>query len=324
VRKRWRVLLILIVVLAIFLIWQFSPPPVYPPLPNDYASQRALWLDITWVMDNHSDGEIDALAQSLQAQSIDYVFAYVSYLNADDVFNPTFDYAAHFTTRFHEIAPEIKLLAWVGVPINVNGDNRLNNVSVRAIIADFAAETINQMGFDGFHLNAEPIANDDAAFIETLQEVRAALPEGAILSTTAHALRLNSFVTFTLYPTLAHHWTPDYLQLVAQNADQIVLMAYDSGLIFATDYRAWMNYQVKTSADALSDIEVDFLIGVPTSEEWTASHQLTAEYLANALYGVRAGLTQAVFPSAIDGIAIYPSWETDDNEWDLINEAFPK
>ncbi len=95
-------------------------------------------------------------------------------------------------------------------------------------------------------------------------------------------------------------------------------MAYDSGLFFPSDYRNWMAYQVRTAAQALEGLRVHFLIGLPTSEENTPSHNITTEYLANALYGFYEGLRQSANPNTIDGIAIYPHWETDEAEWALL------
>jgi len=204
-------------------------------------------------------------------------------------------------------------------PDGVYVANRLESADLRAAIAEFGAQTVSDLGFDGVHLNAELIPNDDEAFIATLEALRVALPPDATLSTAVHALHLTESVTSVPYPTMAHHWSADYLRRVAQNADQVALMAYDSGLPFPADYREWMAYQVRASADALADIDVNFLIGVPASEELTPSHNTTAESLANALFGLRAGLSASDSPQVIDGLAVYPYWETSVDEWALLD-----
>jgi hypothetical protein len=91
-------------------------------------------------------------------------------------------------------------------------------------------------------------------------------------------------------------------------------MAYDSGLTFPRDYRAWMQYQTETSAAALANRDVELLIGLPVSEEWTASHQTQAETLNSALYGFRTG-----YQDKIAGIALYPYWELSQDEWQQIH-----
>ena len=75
-----------------------------------------------------------------------------------------------------------------------------------------------------------------------------------------------------------------------------------------------MTYQVTTSQQALMNTSTELMIGLPTSEEWTPSHQTQAETLTIALNGAYAG-----YIGRFDGIAIYPYWDTDDDEWQLIN-----
>jgi len=324
--RKWRnFFLIIVVALAIVVVWQFSPPP-QATAPENFQPRIAVWMGVTWSMDAYSDEELQSLAGDLQAQGVDDAFVYVSYLTADDTFNATYEYAADFTRRMKHYAPEIRFFAWVGVPISITTpdrtviENRLTDPVILQNIANFAGRTITEMGFDGFHLNAELIPNEDDAFLQTLDEIRQALPEDVILTTTAHALRLEGFVTLTPYPTQAHHSTPAYLRKISQRVDQVALMAYDSGLFTPADYRAWMAYQVQESAAVFVDSDTELLIGVPTSEEWTRSHQLQAESLDNALSGFGAGLDAVDEIGSISGIAIYPYWETDEEEWDALGQ----
>lgn len=285
-------------------------------------------MDITWSMDAHSDAEIEALAENLRAHEINTVFAYVSYLKAGDFFNPTFDHAKYFTQQMNAVAPEITLLAWIGVPINITTDtgqqinNRLADTHIQQIIADFSRQVVEELGFDGIHLNAEPIADGSTAFITTLQAIRSRLPSGAILSLAAQALHPIEPVLVEQYPKTDYRWSADYLKEVAANSDQIAIMAYDSGLFLPRDYRLWMAYQVKTSAESLSGLNTELFIGVPASEEWTLSHNITTEYLTNALYGVQLGISQTEEYETITGIAIYPYWEVDSSEWIALDQ-FP-
>jgi hypothetical protein len=309
----------------IWSIWQFRLPPPPLDLPEGSIMDKAVWLSIEWVMNPHCDADVTALAQVLQRHNISYVFAYVSYLKPDDSFNPTFLHAAEFVRRFRSAAPDIRVLAWIGVPIQITKpegeyiDNRLVDAATRQVIADFSQKTVIELGFDGVHLNAEAITNGDKAIFATLDAIREKLPGDNLLSLAVHALRLTEPVTTIPYPIIRHHWTPDYLRQVAGHADQVVMMAYDSGLFFPTDYRQWLTYQVRESAEALAGTDTHFLIGLPASEEWTPSHQVPAEYLANALHGLSAGLNQTNHPHAIDGLAIYPHWEISDNEWTLLD-----
>jgi hypothetical protein len=326
IRKTIKVLLGLSATLLIWVGWQFLPPPSPPQLPADYRAHKAVWLDITWSMDSHTDTEIQTLAQNLKTHRITTVFAYVSYLKAGDFFNATYDHAQHFVEQMHGIAPEIELLAWIGVPVHVTTpdgqyiDNRLANAGIQKLIAAFSRQMVTEVGFDGIHLNAEPIADGNADYINTLQVIRSQLRAGAILSVAGLALHPDEPITIAQYPKTEYRWSIAYLQEVAESSDQIATMVYDSGLFFPSDYRAWMAYQVKASAEVLVETRTQLFIGVPVSEEWTLSHNTTTEYLANALYGVRLGISQSKNFEAVTGIAVYPYWEISEAEWSLLDD----
>ena len=298
-----------------------------PPLPAELALPKsdlrlAAWLGVTWSKDARSPAEIRSLATELKARQVDDLFIYVSYLNAEGRFNPTYGHTAKFVSWMKAQAPDLRLLAWIGIPASLRlasgemADNRLDETGIRSTISDFSRFAVTDLGFDGVHLNVEPVTDGDAMFIETLMNVRENLPDAALLSTTAHPLQLDSARTALPYPQVAHHWSVEYFRTVAERSDQIVLMAYDSGLPFPRDYLNWLAYQVEASASALKVAAGELIIGLPTSEEWTPSHQTQAESLRIALAGLRAG-----FDDRIDGIAIYPYWETDAEEWRLIDSG---
>lgn len=305
----------------VILLYLFTPPQVDLSSVEHDDLRIAVWMGVTWSMDEHDADAIRQLANELKTQQVDDVYVYVSYLKAGDFFNPTYDYAPNFVTQLKREIPEIRVLAWIGVPISITQPdgmfvgNRLESGEIRQQIADFSAMTINELGFDGVHLNAELIPNDDEAFLDTLQSIQETLPDDAYFSTTAHALRLDKAITSVPYPTIPHHWSGEYLQQVAEFVDQIALMAYDSGLTLPRDYLAWMDYQVTASQYALSDTDTELIIGIPTSEEWTPSHQTQAEMPILALYGIYINNT-----GRVDGIGIYPYWDTDETEWELITQ----
>lgn len=319
-KARRRIIVIVItLVCLLFLIYQFTVPMMNAPRIEDVDLQVAVWMGVTWSMDEQSRDTVEQLAESLKVQQVDDLYVYVSYLKAGDLFNPTYDHAQEFVTTLKQANPELRVLAWIGVPISImqpDGtyiENRLESDAIRQQIAEFSAFTVTELGFDGVHLNAELIPNGDDAFIKTLQLINQTLPENAYFSSTAHALRLDKQVTTSPYPTMGHHWSSDYLRDVAEHVDQIALMAYDSGLSFPRDYLHWMIYQVEASQQALADTSTELIIGLPTSEEWTPSHQTQAETILVALNGVQAGHT-----SGLDGIGVYPYWDTDDAEWRVI------
>lgn len=300
--------------------WQFFPPAL-PALSLDRPLRYAAWLGVEWSMEPASDAAIQALADQLTRQQITDIFVYTSYLKPDNTFNPTYDHAPAFTARLRDVAPQIRILSWIGVPVQVttpdgiHHDNRLEDAQIRAQIARFARRTITEMGFDGLHLNAELIADGDAAYLDTLAAIRGQLPGGAFLSVAPHALKLPSPGTLVPYPAISHHWSASYLRRVAQNVDQVAIMGYDSGLFLPSDYRAWVAHQVVAAAQALDGLNTEVFIGLSASAEWTPSHQTQAENLYTGLYGLQAGLSRLAVGRRIDGIALYAYWEMDDAAW---------
>ena len=317
--SKFRVLILAIILLLMSVIAYLFFPSSIPVNLIDEELQTAVWMGVTWSMDEHDSDEIMQLAQTLKSQQVDDVYVYVSYLKAGDFFNPTYDHAGEFGTTLKQNVSDMRVLAWIGVPISITQpdgifiSNRLESEAIREQIAEFSRFVVMELGFDGVHLNAELIPNDDPAFIETLKLIRETLPKDAFFSTTAHAIRLDRQVTAMPYPAIGHHWTSDYFQEVAEQVDQIALMAYDSGLVAPRDYLGWMTYQVEVSQQALGNSSTELMIGVPTSEEWTPSHQTQAEQLRIALDGIQAG-----YKGRVDGIAIYPYWDTSADEWQVI------
>jgi hypothetical protein len=80
------------------------------------------------------------------------------------------------------------------------------------LIVQFAQEMVEENGFDGVHLDAEMVNDQDPLFIELLQAIRFRLPRGAFLSTIANPLRLTVAVTAIPYPDLPSRSSGDYLR----------------------------------------------------------------------------------------------------------------
>ena len=306
---------VLLVSLAL-IIYAFAPS-----VPADIKLTRAdlrlaAWLGVAWSMERQDPAQVNQLADQLKGLGVDDVYVFVSYLTADDAFNPTFDFAPEFVAALKRSAPGLRVFAWIGAPVSFGGSdsaNRLESAVIRRRIADFSRFAVEDLGFDGLHLNAELVADGDAGFLQTLRAIGEALPAGAPFSATAHPLRLDEALTLMPYPVPRHHWSAEYFQRVARKVDQLVLMAYDSGLVFPRDYINWVRYQTWRSQDALQDLSTELVIGVSLSAEWTLSHQTQAETLPFALAGITAGLGER-----LDGIAIYPFWELDESAAKLI------
>jgi len=277
-----------------------------------------VWLGVEWVNKAHSVEEITTLANMLTQQQIRYVFAYASYLKPDGRFNPTYTYAAEFVRTLKAAKPDLDVQAWIGLPL-VHVD--LSNAAVRKKIVQFCVD-LAQEGFDGIHLDPEPVFSNDMNVLALLDEVRDALgPEFTLSIATRRIWPIFPNVRWPIVGQVA--WHASYYHQVASRVDQIVVMTYDSAMPLACLYRQWVRFQVIEITSAVGDTDVQLFFGVPTSEERTWTHWPNAENMRNGLQGLISGLNDAATqPANVVGVAVYPHWETDETEWAVYRELW--
>lgn len=278
-----------------------------------------MWLGVEWVNEPHTESEIAAMARDLHQRQIRYVYAYASYLKPDGKFNLTYAHAAEFIHALKASHPDLNVQAWIGLPLG--GYVNLAEVPIRQQIATFCADLI-QVGFDGVHLDPEPVLGGDANVLALLEDVRRAIGPEATLSIATP--RIWPVFLERMPPSLGVvAWSSDYYGQIAQRVDQIAVMIYDSGLPLPELYRLWSRFQVIQVTRAVDGTGVDLLFGVPASEEKTLTHWPNAENMTSGLRGVIDGLNDAdARPSAVTGVAIYPDWETDAAEWAIYESVW--
>jgi hypothetical protein len=282
---------------------------------------NAAWLAVEWVKDPHQGAEIAALARDLQQREICYVFVFVSYLKADGRFNPTYSYAAQFTRVLKQAQPDLNIQAWIGLPLKqpplfgAHGHVDISDAATRQKIVAFCRNLILESGFDGIHMDAEPVPSGDTDILTLLDELRQAIGPVATLSVASrHIWPIFSDLPLPLTGLVT--WRASYYREVARHVDQIAVMTYDSAMPLPQLYHQWARFQAIEISRALDGTGVDLFFGVPTSEEGTWTHWPNAENMRSGLQGVIAGLNDAeARSSAVTGVAIYPYWETDTAEW---------
>lgn len=309
--------LTLAVVVAAYYVLVMREQLSVPPF-----TDNAIWLGVGWVQEPRTDEEIRLLAQHLSDYHIRDVYVYVSFFRNDtNEWNEPYDYARSFVRVFKEAAPDMRVLSWLGVPVDAeDGTYRLGSETVQARVAQFAKRTVEQFGFDGVHLNVELILDGNEDFLLLLETTREEIGPDALLSVSvppdwnpglpevpAGPLTEEGFV-----------WSQDYKKQVGALVDQVAAMAYNSGLESPTDYETWVAYQVEQFSAALADLpnDVELIIGVPAFEEnW---HDSWVESLRAALHGVHDGLERAGDNGeVVVGVGLYAFWDVDAVEWAL-------
>ncbi|MCP4541432.1 MAG: hypothetical protein GY832_30245, partial [Chloroflexi bacterium] len=283
---------------------------------------NALWLGVEWVNEPHDESEIIALADDLQRRQIRDVYVFVSYLRADGEFNPTFAHAAEFIRVLKTAQPDSSVQAWIGLPLAQSGLFSsgyvdLGDPATRQKVAAFCADIVREAGFDGVHLDPEPVPTGDTDVLTLLEQVRSAIGVTRTLSmATRRILPILSDSRLPLMGQMA--WRASYYREIAQRVDQIAVMTYDSAMPLSSLYRQWVRFQVIEISRAVDGTGVELLIGLPTYDEKTSTHWPSAEHIASGLQGVIHGLNDAkAKPSTVTGVALYAHWDTDSTEWEI-------
>ncbi len=307
---------VVVVAAVIFALGRFANnAPV--ALPN------ALWVGTEWTYEVQEDASLLTFAQSLRDREIGTVYAWVSWFQEDASWRgaENFGNVSAFVRQFKAAYPESVLMGWVSLPVNVGENNyRLDNEDVQQSIADFSQRVVNDMGFDGVFLNIEPVWDGDENFLSLLRKVRASVgddtPIAVAIPPDWSPIDAGIAVPPLIVPGTI--WEKEYKQSVALLSDEMVVMAYNSGLSNSADYVQWVAYQVKAFVDAVSELGIgtEIVIGIPTYDNELPGHDVAVENVASAVQGVLVGL-QELGESAtfVRGVAIYAGWTTDDTEW---------
>jgi hypothetical protein len=304
-----RIVVILVGVAVVVASWAYVPP--LATAADCTAGRHAAWMSVDWTSQPLDPAALRTF-QSNSSRPFHTLYPYISYLKQDGTFNTTYDHAAPFVDAFDAEAPDTLMLAWVGIPlrpkngIGVQGWVELSRPETRRMIVEFVERVVQENEFDGVHLNVETVWNEDAAFLQLLDEVKAALGDNKVVSVAG------SHWAPPVTEVAGIRWSSAYYGQVAARADQIATMTYDSRSLHPAIYRLWMREQVKGIAAAVAPHDSELLIGVSVSDEATATHAPLAESLADGL----AGLCAANMAN-VAGVALYASWESSAAEWEL-------
>ena len=307
---------ILITISVLALSWGWTPSNFSNP--NCKFTQNAAWVSVDWTSKPIDQTAVRQLAEKAESRNLRYLFPYVSYLKSDGSFSPSYKYANEFVSTFRKFNKNTRILAWIGLPlannrpIGVQGWLDLSDEDTRKQIVRFVVDLIEQSDFDGVHLNAETVQNNDPYFLNLLEEVRQNIRKDKVISISGSHWYPNYI---NILPVIRDfRWTSSYYQEVGQRVEQIATMTYDSYTFHPALYRLWIREQVKGISSSLENSDVELLIGISVSGEETRSHQPAVEGLANGLAGVCAGLANQ---KTVEGIAIYADWEFSQSDWQV-------
>jgi hypothetical protein len=259
----------------------YAPAGDTAPHPFNH-DRNAVWLEHRWLERPHSEAQMEAL----------------------------------FLAVARRVAPELRLLPWVGglragYKRQRAGVLELSDLNQRQRIVAEVRGLMDE-GFDGIHLDVEPIDDGNVEFLAVLRALRTAVGDGHLLSVAA-----TRPAPLGLPPAPNFAWSPEYYARVAHLVDQLTIMAYDTALPTPALYRRYVQWSAASVAGALSasGSEARVLMGVPTYDNYGFMHRAGVETPENALLGIVAGLRGLGAGGTFEGVAIYADWTTDQTDW---------
>jgi hypothetical protein len=277
--------------------------------------RNAVWLEHRWLEKDHPQAEMEALLQSLDRHGIAYAYPHLIPFNgAGRLPLHSRDQMRNFLAVARRVAPRLKVLPWVG-GLRVGyrrqsaGTVDLADMGQRQRIVAECRGLMDE-GFDGVHVNVEPVPDGDAEFLALLRALRPAIGSGilSLSATRPGPLHVPAAPNFL--------WTPEYYERVAAEADQLVVMAYDTALPTPSLYRRYLSYAASSmTANLARSGRARLLIGIPTYDGKGLMHRADVENPENAITGLVAGLRGVGGGGTFEGVALYAEWTTDEEEW---------
>jgi hypothetical protein len=319
-KKTYKFLWWLVPVLAFFtflFLWVWIPGE--PSRSSCPLSGNGAWINDEWTSKPVDEAAVEQLAKDASRREMRYLYPFVAYLKENNTFSSSYRFSNEFIATFHQFNRATRLLAWISIPLanegtfGVQGTANLADVPTREKIVKFVLALLNTVGFDGIHMDVETVHSGDESYLLLLEETKAAIGD-RILSVAGSSWlpsQVNDLPAFE-----KSKWDGDYYRAVAERVDQIVIMAYDSGMPAPALYRLWLREEVNGIEKNVAGTDVKLIVGISVSREGTGTHNPTIENMSNGLAGACAG-AKSWFgkQSVVEGVAVYASWEADVADW---------
>jgi hypothetical protein len=285
--------------------------------PHPFNHDRnAIWIEHRWLTETQPPALTEQKIRSLSQRGVRYVFPHlIPFDRAGRLPAHDREQMRAFLTTARAVAPEMHVLPWVGglcvgYKRTRNGTIDLLDLSQRQRMVAECRGLMDE-GFDGIHLNVEPVPNGADDFLALLRALRPAVGSSGILSVT-----VTRPAPYSVPTTRNFLWTPEYYARVAMVADQLVVMGYDTALPTRALYQRYMAYVAQAASSALaSNARAHVLIGIPTYDATGLMHRAGVETIENALLGIVLGLRRSGTDGTFEGVAVYADWTTGDAEW---------
>jgi hypothetical protein len=326
VKVPWRLLkaLLLLILAAVGLGAYLAYAPFGDGGPHPFNQDRnAVYLEHKWLEKPQTPADMERLFKRLRDHGVLYAFPHlIPFTGAGGLPVHDREQMRAFLATARQTAPGLKILPWIGGlrvgyrRSKVGAVDLMDLGQRQRIVAE--CRGLMDEGFDGVHVNVEPVNNGNVEFLALLRALRTAVGPDRTLSVSA--IRPGP-VAVSVAPNF--FWTREYYARVAALADQVVVMSYDTAIPTAPLYRRYVSWVSSALTQKLSDgSTARVLVGVPTYDDTNLMHRAGVETLENGLLGVVAGLRGVGGGGTFEGVAVYAEWTTDEAEWQTFDRVW--
>ena len=287
-------------------------------------NRDALWLGHAWVDGRKKDADVTALARRLQGTGIRDLYVHSGPLEHDGTLpESVYPRARWFIDAVHEKLPGIRVQAFLGDVLATEGADGmvLENPDTRAAVVRSARQILDT-GYEGIHLDLEPMPSGDRDYLTLLDALRRETrPRDAQLSVAAHQIDPlpalhTAFGFFTDHPKW---WSQEFFGQVARRVDQIAVMSYDTAQPLEGTYGGYVAQQTSLALE-VTPPATDLLMGLPFYWESNFDHWGHAETVPAAVRGVRLGLSRTDADRSRFGVALYIDFAATEADWRAYKE----
>ncbi|MFE0475173.1 hypothetical protein ACFW2V_26555 [Streptomyces sp. NPDC058947] len=284
----------------------------------------ALWLGHAWVDGRKKDADVTALARRLRGTGIRDLYVHSGPLEHDGTL-PTSAHprARWFLDAVHEQLPGVRVQAFLGdVLASENSEGMLlNDPDTRAAVVRSARQVLDT-GYEGVHLDLEPMPSGDRDFLTLLDALRRETrSRDARLSVAAHQIDPlpHLHTVFGLFTEHPKWWSQEFFGQVARRVDQIAVMTYDTAQPLESTYGGYVAQQTSLALE-VTPPATDLLMGLPFYWESNFDHWGHAETAPAAIRGVRLGLSRTDADRGNFGVALYIDFTATEADWRAYRE----
>jgi hypothetical protein len=284
----------------------------------------ALWLGHAWVDGRKKDADVTALAGRLRGTGIRDLYVHSGPLEHDGTLpKPAYPRARWFIDAVHERIPGVRVQAFLGDVLASDSSEGLvlADPDTRAAVVRSARQVLDT-GYEGVHLDLEPMPSGDRDFLALLDAVRRETrSRDARLSVAAHQIDPlpglhRVFGLFTEHPKW---WSQEFFGRVARRVDQIAVMTYDTAQPLEGTYGGYVAQQTSLALE-VTPPTTDLLMGLPFYWESNFDHWGHAETVPAAVRGVRLGLSRTDPDRSRFGVALYIDFAATEADWRAYRE----